>query len=255
MVNLAKPMVIGHRGASNLAPENTLASFSKALELGVDAVEFDILETADHRLVVHHDYVLGKTDNGCGFICETDFKTIRFLDAGSWFSPEFSHEKIPLFEEVVELCRGKCRMEIEVKITNSKSLKKILRILNDFDVIAEVELTSPHIPTLFYIKKQEPKMRIGMFASQRSFWMPQLLADQQIANYLDLLSADVGHFPITMLNQEIVDLLHRKRKLVHAADCNTVSDIEKAVLCGVDQLSTDNIPLTLHILSTLIQRD
>lgn len=254
MVNLVKPIVIGHRGALNMAPENTLVSFNKALELGVDAVEFDVLETADRQLVVHHDYVLGKTDNGSGLICETDVKTIRSLDAGSWFSPEFSHEKIPLFEKVVELCRGKCRMEIEVKITNSKSLKKILRTLNDFDVIAEVELTSPHIPVLFYIKTQEPKVRTGMFVSRRLSWMPQKLAEQHIVDYLSILGADVGHFPVTILNQEIVGLLHRKRKLVHAADCNTASDIVKAVSCGVDQLSTDNIPLTLHILSTLTQR-
>lgn len=252
MVNITKPIVIGHRGALNMAPENTLASFSKAIELGVDTVEFDILETADRQLVVHHDYVLGRTDNGSGLICETDFKTIRSLDAGSWFSFEFSKEKIPRLEEVLELCRGKCRMEIEVKITNSKSLKKILRILNNFDVIAEVELTSPHIPVLFYIKTQEPKVRIGMFASQCPSWMPQSLADQQIVDYLDLLRADVGHVPVTILNQEIVGLLHRKRKLVHAADCNTASDIEKAVSYGVDQLSTDNIPLALHILSIRI---
>lgn len=250
MVNITKPIVIGHRGALNMAPENTLASFSKALELGVDTVEFDILETADRQLVVHHDYVLGRTNNGSGPICKTDFKTIHSLNAGSWFSSEFSKEKIPRLEEVLELCRGKCRMEIEIKITNSKSLKKILRILNNFDVIAEVELTSPHIPVLFYIKTQEPKARVGMFVSQSPSWMPQSLANQHIADYLDLLRADVGHVPVTILNQEIVDLLHTKRKLVHAADCNTVSDIEKAVSSGVDQLSTDNIHLALHILST-----
>lgn len=235
-----------------MAPENTLASFKKALELGVDAVEFDILETADHQLIVHHDYALGKTDNGNGFICDTDFKTIRALDAGSWFSPEFSNEKIPLLEEVLELCRGKCRMEIEVKVTNGESLKKFLRTLNDFDVIAGVELISPHIPVLSYLKNWEPWIRVGMFVPQRPSWMPQSLADQQILDYLDLLRADVGHVPVAMLNQGIVDLLYGKRKLVHAADCNTASDIEKAISCGVDQLSTDNIPLTLQILSARI---
>lgn len=252
MVKQVKPIIIGHRGVLRMAPENTLASFHKALELGVDAVEFDVLETADHQLIVHHDYTLGKTDNGSGLICETDCKTIRSLDAGSWFSPEFSSEKIPLLEEVLELCRGKCRMEIEVKVTNSESLKKFLRALNDFNVIAEVELTSPHVPVLFYIKAQEPKVRIGMFVSQRPSWMPKSLADQQIVDNLDLLRADVGHVPVAMLNQGIVDLLHGKRKLVHAADCNTASDIEKAISCGVDQFSTDNIPLTLQILSTRI---
>lgn len=250
MVNRIRPLIIGHRGATHVAPENTLASFKKALELGVDAVEFDILETADHQLIVHHDYALGRTDNGTGLICETDFKTIRALDAGSWFSPEFSAEKIPLLKEVLELCRGKCRMEIEVKVTNSESLKKFLRTLDGFDVIAEVELTSPHIPVLSYLKNWKPGIRVSMFVAQRPSWMPQSLADQQILDYLDLLRADVGHVPVAMLNRGIVDLLHGKRKLVHAADCNTASDIEKAVSCGVDQLSTDNIPLTLQILST-----
>lgn len=94
--------VIGHRGASAYAPENTLAAFNKALTLGCNVIEFDVMLSADGEPFVFHDYTLKRTTNGKGDIGLVDAKYLHSLDAGKWFSRDFSGEKIPHFKDVLE---------------------------------------------------------------------------------------------------------------------------------------------------------
>jgi glycerophosphoryl diester phosphodiesterase len=109
-----RPLVIGHRGFSGIAPENTLASFELALEAEVDLVELDYRQSADGQLVVIHDSDLDRTTNarlhwGNKHI-RVDGKTsweIRGLDAGSWFDPRYSSERIPLLSEALELIQSR----------------------------------------------------------------------------------------------------------------------------------------------------
>ena len=68
---------IGHRGARAYAPENTLASFKKALEIGVDAIELDVRKTKDNQIVVIHDEDVKRTTNGEGLVCELTLKEIK----------------------------------------------------------------------------------------------------------------------------------------------------------------------------------
>src|SRR5690348_1162223 len=92
--------VIGHRGACTYAPENTLASFKKAHELGIQWVEFDVMLSRDKVSVVFHDETLNRTTNGTGYIDECTFDELSKLDAGSSFGPEFKGERIPLLSDV-----------------------------------------------------------------------------------------------------------------------------------------------------------
>src|SRR3990167_2302278 len=96
-----KQGVIAHRGASHLAPENTLASFIMASELPIEWVEFDVMLSKDQVPVVFHDDTLSRTTNGTGFIDQFTFDELRNLDAGSWFSSRFVGEKIPSLSEVI----------------------------------------------------------------------------------------------------------------------------------------------------------
>jgi glycerophosphoryl diester phosphodiesterase len=91
------PKVIGHRGAATYAPENTLASFRRARELGVSWVEFDV------RLTVLHDDTIDRTTDGSGAAGEMLLEEIAAYDAGSWFDAGFAGERIPTFEETIDL--------------------------------------------------------------------------------------------------------------------------------------------------------
>jgi len=109
------PLVIAHRGANRLAPENTVAAFKKALEFNVDGFENDVHMTSDGRLVVCHDDAVDRTSNGTGLICEKTFEELRALDFGGWFAPEFAGEKIPTLEEFFELCGPLKVVNVEIK--------------------------------------------------------------------------------------------------------------------------------------------
>src|SRR5260370_659320 len=93
--------VVAHRGASGHAPENTLASFRKAVELGARFIETDLQLSRDARFVAIHDDTLERTTNGHGSVHDFTLADLRRLDAGSWFGSEFAGEKIPTLEEIL----------------------------------------------------------------------------------------------------------------------------------------------------------
>ena len=113
--DLRRPLVVGHRGASGYAPENTLASFELALEQGADAVEMDVHLSRDGAVVVIHDEHLDRTTDGRGLVLQHTLAELRRLDAGTWFDPRFSGQRIPTLAEVLEWAAGRARVAIEIK--------------------------------------------------------------------------------------------------------------------------------------------
>ncbi|MEH7482035.1 glycerophosphodiester phosphodiesterase family protein [Neobacillus drentensis] len=102
-----RPVVAAHRGVPSIAPENTIASYRKAYELGADMIETDVQRTKDGKLVIMHDYSVDRTTNGKGYVKDLTLEQIRSLDAGIKFSPEFKGEKVPTFLEYLNEFKGK----------------------------------------------------------------------------------------------------------------------------------------------------
>ncbi len=97
------PRVIGHRGAAGHAPENTLTSIRTAAALGAQCVEFDVHLSADKIPVLIHDDTLDRTTDGKGPVDQTSLAALQSLDAGSWFTKEFTDEPLPTLEETIKL--------------------------------------------------------------------------------------------------------------------------------------------------------
>lgn len=97
---MADTLAIAHRGLAGLAPENTLPAFISALGRA-DIIEFDVRASADNQLVVIHDATVDRTTNGSGSVSNMTLAELRLLDAGSWFSPDFSGEAIPTMAEAI----------------------------------------------------------------------------------------------------------------------------------------------------------
>jgi len=97
--------VVAHRGASGHAPENTLAAFRRAVELGAAFIETDLQISRDAHIVVIHDDRLDRTTTGRGPVREHTLAELRELDAGSWYDSQFAGERIPRLEEVLEFSR------------------------------------------------------------------------------------------------------------------------------------------------------
>jgi glycerophosphoryl diester phosphodiesterase len=151
---------IGHRGARAYAPENTIKSFEKAIEIGVDAVELDIRKTSDNELVVIHDADIKRTTNGKGLVSELTLKEIKSFSADG--------EKIPTLDETLNFLDKKVKVFIELKetgveeqvlsIVRSKGLEKNVVIVSFLeDALKKVRELDSDIETgLIYAKHRNP---------------------------------------------------------------------------------------------------
>jgi glycerophosphoryl diester phosphodiesterase len=107
--------LMAHRGASGIAPENTLAAFRRCLEYLPDWIELDVHATSDGEIVVMHDATVDRTTDGTGSIGELTLAQIKALDAGSWKGAEFAGEPVPTLAEVAELVGEAARLNVEIK--------------------------------------------------------------------------------------------------------------------------------------------
>ncbi len=157
-------IVIGHRGASELAPENTLSAFREALQAGVDMIEVDVQVTSDNQAIAMHDLDANRTTDSKRQVKDMSFQEILELDAGQWFDSRYKGEKIPLLSEIIELISGKAYLNIEIKAGDqSLPTEKIHSIIDtvskcnylkystfgsfDYRILAEIKKYNPSIYT------------------------------------------------------------------------------------------------------------
>jgi len=159
-----RPVLSDHRGARHLAPENTLAAFKKSIELGMDMTEIDVRTTRDRKLVVIHDRTLERTTNGTGAVRAKTLAELRELSAGLWFARRFRHEKIPTLTEVLELCKNKIRVKIDVKEAAPRRVADAVRacgmskqviVLDTPAYLARLANIAPEIPCKTWFRKDE----------------------------------------------------------------------------------------------------
>ena len=139
--------IIGHRGAAGYAPENTLASMKTAYEQGCDGIEFDVQLTKDHEVVVIHDWTVDRTTNGSGEVKDLTLKEIRKLDAGSWFGPDFTGERVPTLEEVFAAFPKEFLLNVEIKVQgyDHRPIEdKVLKIIEAHDRREHTVVSSFH---------------------------------------------------------------------------------------------------------------
>src|SRR3989440_11553835 len=115
MLRSGRILLGGHRGNADECPENTLASFRSAIELGVDLIECDIHRAEDGGLPVIHDHLLDRTTDGSGLVRAHTMAELKRFDAGSWKDPRFKGERIRSIDEVLTLAKGQVGVAIEIK--------------------------------------------------------------------------------------------------------------------------------------------
>ena len=165
-----RPNIVAHRGASHLAPENTLAAFRLAAAMGVDGIEFDTLFTADGHLVVHHEYITDLHANAREVIPWCTLDQLRTLDFGSWKDPRWAGEKIPTFAEAVEACSTVSSIQVEFKsplganaTTDQDAFaERILEEVESTGLADKIIVTSFNHGILSRVKKLSPLQRVGV---------------------------------------------------------------------------------------------
>jgi glycerophosphoryl diester phosphodiesterase len=234
-----RPLVLGHRGASHARPENTLAAFTHARELGADGVELDARRTADGRLVVHHDPVVGDF----GLIVDRDFTALRA-----------AHPEIPTLAEALEECAGML-VNVEIKCLpwepDADSPDRFV-VRAVIDLIRATELVAPSDIIV-------SSFDLGAIDASRAF-APEiatgwLTSGQEVATAA-AIAAEHGH---AWLNPDRAAALRappdaiadvqRSGLLVNVWTVDEPGEIKTLAAAGVDAIITDVPDVALHALA------
>lgn len=238
MTPLTRPQVYAHRGTSANAPENTMAAFLAACELGVDGIEFDVHQTIDGHLVVLHDYDLARTTGGIGLVHERQLSYVRSLSAGVWRGEQFRDEQVPLLEEVLSL--PGVAFELEVKgLPTDALVASIAAAVRAARVSGRVKFTGHHLPSLSRLRALVPEARLGLFVPPFQPWMNDHLYRQTVLALGSFEKFDVIQCPTPLLPKLDVDSLrHAGFELL--TNCLDHGDIEIAVRSDVDVICSDD---------------
>jgi glycerophosphoryl diester phosphodiesterase len=165
--------VIAHRGASAYAPENTLAAFDLALQMGCRHLELDVDLTRDGHIVVMHDDTVDRTTNGTGPVGRYTLAELRALDAGAWFGPPFAGERIPTYGEVLERYQGRAHLHTELKGRAPRLAPGTADLVRQYGMVEHVTVTSFQQPRLAEIRAYAPELPTG--------WLVREVSDATIA--------------------------------------------------------------------------
>ena len=174
------PEIIAHRGASYLAPENTLAAFRKAMEIGADGVEMDVQQTSDKKLVIHHDYIIDMHTDIAGKIYDMTEGELKELDFGSWKDVSFKDERIATLHEALSLCKGMegTLVQLEMKATIDDDPEFVSRVVEEIraqDIADRLVLISFNHDLLRQAKRLMPELKVGtlVYGAVESMALPK----------------------------------------------------------------------------------
>ncbi len=166
---MTEPLIIGHRGASAFAPENTLAAFDLALQQGADGIEFDVRLSRDGVPIVIHDANLIRTGLSDQKVAALTATELQQIDVGSWFSRRhgrseatFSNERIPRLEQVLEMfSQRKALLYLEIKIggEGARAAAEVVRAIRHWSVQEHTVVCSFDISVIESIKRRDDGIR------------------------------------------------------------------------------------------------
>lgn len=230
--------VTAHRGASADAPENTIPALEKAIERRVDYAEIDVRETKDGVVVLLHDSSLKRTAGVPKKIWDVTYLELLGYDVGSWFSKEYEKTRVPTLAQVLELCKGKINLNIEIKLGNQDQglIEKVVRLIEQYDFEQQCVITSASYSVITKVKKLNPEIKTGYILSIA------------YGNFYNSEYADFFSVKSSFINENMVRLSHRLGKEVHAWTVNTKTELERMKQLGVNNIITDKPLLAKEIL-------
>ena len=227
--------MIAHRGASRIAPENTLAAFQAAAEMGADAIELDARLSADSAVVVHHDLTLDRTTNGTGSVSARSLADLKALDAGAKFNPRFAGERIPSLDEVFEALGRRVLINIELKNYESvldRLAEVVLRIVRRYGLERRVLLSSFNPFALWTAHRLAPDVPRGLLVwPGQKGWMQATLRR--------LTAFEAYHPQESLTDRVTIADQHAQGHRVNVWTVNDVGRMRELLFLGCDGLITD----------------
>lgn len=226
------PWVIAHRGASGHAPENTLAAFERAVQVGAGFIETDLHLTRDARFVAIHDSTLERTTNGAGAVHDFTLGQLRELDAGKWFDREFMGQKIPTLEEVLKFSHEHdVVFYLEVKYDAAWGMHHALvAALQNAQSAARTVVISFDPRTLMAVHNLDASLMLGLLVEVGT---PDSVKTAVNVGARQLCPRSL------LVTPEFVNQTHQSDLHVVAWTVNSSEDMRAMMSAGVDGIMTD----------------
>ncbi|MEN8191302.1 MAG: glycerophosphodiester phosphodiesterase family protein [Bacteroidota bacterium] len=223
-------MVVAHRGASGYSPENTLSAMNKAIEMKAEMSELDVQETADGEIILLHDKTLMRTSGIEKNIWELNYDDLKGIDVGEWFSEEYKGEPIPTLKEVIDLVRGKMKLNIELKANKHEKMlaERSLKVVTDNNFLDQVVFTSFKFDEIRKIRALNKEAKVGYIFGK----LPENV--DVFTEDVDLLSAKYK-----IVDAEFIKKAKAAGMEVAVWTVNEPEDMKRMIELGVDAIITN----------------
>lgn len=223
-----RPLVIAHRGASGVLPENTLPAYELAVEQGADMIEVDLHRTRDGAIVVTHDELLAGL-GGRGEIADATLAEVRALDAGRG-------ERVPTLAELLDGFGGRIPLNLEIKRGTAADYEGLeraaLEAVAERGLVEETLFSSFYDPILRRLRDLSARARIGLLVSRRH---PQGALERARA-----VGAEALHPERELVTPRLVDEAHAAGLAVYVFTVDDPAEMRRLLAMGADGLFTNH---------------
>ena len=218
-----------HRGASAVAPENTLAAFFIAASCGASGLEMDVHSSKDGVPVIIHDETLERTTNGSGKVCKMSLRELKKLDAGAWFSPAFIGEQIPALIDVLEAFHGRLRLNLELKDFDSGI--NVLSMIKDYPG-TDCVISSFNYQLLHRLRSLESDLPLAVLFAKGNW--------RQAVTFAIELKAEAFHPEVAQISRPMISVCNEAGLPVFAWTVDEIKVVKSLLRAGVKGIFSNN---------------
>jgi glycerophosphoryl diester phosphodiesterase len=247
-----RPLILGHRGSSALAPENTLAAFKRCIEDGADGFEFDVRLSRDAVPVVIHDASLQRTSGQRLLVSDLTVSELQQIDVGSWFNRQYperaqaSYERqtVPTLDEVIHLTReSQSVLCIEMKPDSARGLElaaKVVGAVQEHSLYERVVVESFDLAATAEVKRLEPKIRTAALFEPSLKHPSSLVRSMKTTEFALKVRADVLALHHSLATKRAVEEAKNAGLAVVVWTVEDAAWVERALKFGIEALIANN---------------
>lgn len=233
------PLILAHRGANKVAPQNTIPAFIKALEFNADGIETDVHLCKDGEIVICHNYTVDETSNGIGLIDELTLAQLKAMDFGSYFNKDFSGVSLPTLSELLDVVRKMKLINIEIKPPKKDNdlVKKVVEEINKYGIVENSILSCFDPECVRMVKEIDKNVKTALLYENDE--LGNEIMRFGVAKYCKQLNVNAAHPHRKLIKENEVVELHNFGMAVNPWTVNLEEDIIRLTEWGCDALISD----------------
>lgn len=233
------PLILAHRGANKVAPQNTIPAFIKALEFNADGIETDVHLCKDGEIVICHNYTVDETSNGIGLIDELTLAQLKAMDFGSYFNKDFSGVSLPTLSELLDVVRKMKLINIEIKPPKKDNnlVKKVVEEINKYGIVENSILSCFDPECVRMVKEIDKNVKTALLYENDE--LGNEIMTFGVAKYCKQLNVDAAHPHRKLIKENEIIELHNLGIAVNPWTVNLEEEIIRLTKWGCDALISD----------------